>query len=147
MGELSRIFGSGSKLEIAGKVYKLSPWTFGIQAEFENYLEGEAWKTCQRAKQHLTEEEVSDLRAKTRHQITTGLYSGGSAGWIDALRNRKHAPLFLYLLIEGNDPSITMAIINTFFEEHGQEAFDAIAEAGSDPSQKTRPPPEKEVAL
>lgn len=140
MGELSRLFGVGATVKIGEKEWKVSPWTYKIQAEFEEYLEGQAWKTAERARGKVPESSLSDIRAQTARQITTGEYSPGSQGFIDAIMTTKHGRRFLYLLIEAIDPAITGTDIDDFFAQYPKEAFTAIMEAGSDPFRKILPP-------
>lgn len=140
MGELSRLFGVGATVTIGEKDWKVSPWTYKIQSEFEQYLEGEAWKTAERARGKVPESALSDIRAQTARQITTGEYSPGSQGFIDCVMTTKHGRRFLYLLIESIDPTITGTEVDNFFAESPKEAFKAIMEAGSDPSRQTLPP-------
>lgn len=140
MGELSRLFGAGAQIEHNGKVWKLSPWTYGVQAEYEQYLEEQAWLTCQRAARTLPAKQAEDLRGQTARDITAGVYSAGSKAFLDSVFVPKHLKVFLYRLIEPNQPEITLPLCEEMVQAGADKVIEKVIEAGSDP---TRTPPQK----
>ena len=143
MGDLSKMFGQGATLLYQDKAYKLSPWLYRVQADFEIYLEEQAWGTYKRAARNLSESEVEKLRMETARDITSGKYSAGGPIFIESIWIPKHAKMFLYLLVEVNHPEISKATVDGMFDSNPQMCFEKVMEAGSDPSRKppaTAPP-------
>jgi hypothetical protein len=133
MGDVSRALGSGSTFVFRGKPYKVSPWNYNIQAEFEQHLEKKAWETYRRAAQHLPKEESDALRRETSQDITAGVYSFGAQVSAKALTAMPHLRHLIWLCIECNHPEVTPMLVDEMLGEAAEGVMQAIDEANADP--------------
>jgi flagellar motor switch protein FliG len=133
MGEISRALGNGSTLQFRGKTYRLAPWSYDIQAEFEQHLEQKAWETYLRATKCLPKEEVDALRAQTSRDITAGVYSFGAQVSVTSLSALPHLKHLVWMLLEREHPEVTPMLVQEMLQEDQAEVFRAIDEANADP--------------
>jgi hypothetical protein len=134
MAEISRALGLGSSFEHKGKTYTCSPWTYKIQGEFERYLEEYAIRTAKRMRQFLTQDEYSDLVAKTQKDIAEGYYAFGSPPCMRAMQTLTHFKKILHLCLSPNHPDIEMETVDELVQNRLEEMMSKVGEANQDPN-------------
>lgn len=139
MGEINRALGRGSSIEFKGKTYSLSPWTYGIQGDFEKHMEGEAIKSAKKMRPYLAREEYMELLKEVQRDITCGVYSFGSQTLGKALDSLPHFKVLLLLMLTVSQPDTTMALVDDLVNEKLEEVMQKMTEANADPSKATNP--------
>lgn len=134
MGDVNRAIGGGSELEFEGKVYKLSPWTYKIQASYERYLEKEAFESLKRLKAYLTTEEYMSQLNRLQQDITVGVYSFGSDQVAKSFTSIPHIKQILFLMIKENHPEITKDLVDKIADKKFDEIMMKLGEANADPT-------------
>lgn len=137
MGDIARALGTPSEFQYQGRVYKISPWTYGILGEFEVYLQDCALRTMKRMKKFLDTEDYAALAAKTRQEIDIGLYTFGSKRVQEALDSHIHFAYLVMLCLRENHPDVTLPWVQQLLRDEGEMIASKVAEANSDPNQKT----------
>src|SRR5579859_1662260 len=98
MGPIQRALGMGSTIEFRGQEYKISPWTYQIQGEFERFMEKRAWEAVRRAAAHMQPDEAREARAALTADIAAGEYSFGSGTVAKACANLPTLEHLIFLL-------------------------------------------------
>lgn len=134
MGQIAKALGLGSEFEFQGQTYRLSPWSFKIQSEFELYLEGQAVKAVHRMRPHLSDEEYREQLDSVRRDIVRGEYTFGSESVAKAYTATPHMKYLLFLMLRDNHPDIKKDLVDQIVEERFEEAIAAMALANADPT-------------
>lgn len=135
MGEINTALGGGSEFEYEGKVYKISPWSYKIQGEFERYLEREAYQSLSRLRSLIGEEDYKDQLNRLNRDITGGVYSFGSDVVARALSNTKHLTYLLFLQLKPSHRDITLEKVDEMVKKQLEEIVLKMGEANADPTQ------------
>lgn len=133
MGDINRALGGGSELEFDGKVYKLSPWTYKIQSDYERYLEREAYAALKRLRTVMGSEEFSDQLHRLQQDIAVGAYSFGSELVAKSFTALPHLKQLVYLMMLPNHPEITREVVDKIVDKMFEEILQKVADANVDP--------------
>lgn len=142
MGQISQSLGLGSELEFEGTVYKLSPWSYKIQGEFELYLQRKAVDAVRSLRPVLSQEEYDERMDRVVRDINVGVYTFGSkevAAAMNSLPHLKH--LFLLQLKHAGQLQATSALVDKVFEAAADLAIQKMAEAVADPTRRGKDSP------
>jgi hypothetical protein len=134
MAEISKALGLGSSFDFNGKTYNCSPWTYKIQGEFERYLEDHAMRTARKMRQYLTDQEYTDLIARTHKDIAEGYYAFGSEPCMRAMQTLTHFKKILQLCLQPKHPDIEMNTIEELVQNRLEEMMSKVGEANADPN-------------
>ena len=141
MGEHSKALGTPVTFEYQNKVWKLSPWSYGIIGEYEVYLQDTAMRTTRRMKKvmGLTDEEYASLASKTRRDIDTGVYTFGSEEVKNSFNSYTHFSYMVFLCLRENHPDMTYEFAREMVRDISDVLNEKMSESNSDPNQKTQP--------
>lgn len=143
MGKVAAALGMGTTIDFEGKTYKLSPWTYKIQGEFERYLEDHLYQVYKRMAPLMTPQERLVELGKIRQEVVSGQYTFGSEVVAQALTSLPHLTHLLYLMIRVAHPEVDKELVGRIVDAQMEEVMAKMAEANADPS---TPPRETEGA-
>jgi len=143
MGATADILGEPSLYTFDGKEYKVSPWTFEIQAAFERYLEKQAYDAYEKSKRYLSQDEAASVLQGIIRDVALGKYTFGTDEVSRALSSPIHVRYMFYLCLRVYDRSVTHELVKkiALADYAGMIAAMNLANAG--PNQ--RGPVEKET--
>jgi hypothetical protein len=141
MGAVSLALGQGTEFTFKDQTYKISPWTYKIQGQFETYLEKEAIQSAQRMGKLLGPDQAQALLNKVHDDIVKKKYTFGSALVAEALNTIAHQEYLFWLMLRINHPEVTLDLVREMFEADLEAMYRAMNEANADP-QKTESPKE-----
>ncbi len=136
MGQISKALGMGSEFKFEDKIYKLSPWNYGIQGKFEVYLEREAVGAIQRLKDLLPGTEYREQLETVVKDVAAGVYSFGTETVAKALQSLKHLKQLLLLMLTENDTSVTSELVNRMCDTKLEDVMRAMTTANLTPDEK-----------
>ncbi len=134
MGQISQSLGVGPEFEYDGKTYRLSPWTYRIQGEFERYLEDFAMRTVRRMKPYTTDPEYRELLASVHRDVASGFYNFGGKAASEAMGTLSHLQYLVLLCLKPGYPEVTPELVQKMFETKLEELMQKIGEANNDPN-------------
>jgi hypothetical protein len=123
MGLVSKTLGRGIDFENEGKTYKISSWTFGVQAKYEEYLESNALKTLSRMRTQLDQMDYQEYKQDILDKVATRYYTFGSKVVAESLRSNTNLKWILMYSLQVYDKTIGMDFINSLSEEKLDEAI------------------------
>lgn len=144
MGEHAKALGLGAQFEWQGQTWHLSPWSFGIQGQYEKYLEDQAIQAVRRQSRYLSAEEYQDLLQKTIQDIAAGVYSFGSKVVQESLKSLNNFQHIVLLCLKKNHPKVTKEEVQDIVKEMGEELMEKMTMANSDPTPDPLPTSEEE---
>lgn len=137
MGLVAKALGAGSEFTFRGETYRLSPWSFKIQAEFETYLEEQAVRSIRKFQKLLPKDEYESALQRVLRDITAGVYTFGSEVVQDSLRSLPHLTHLTWLMLREAHPKLPKTLVAEMYQEQLDELMQAVSEANADP---TTPP-------
>lgn len=150
MGATADILGEPSLYSYKDKEYKVSPWTFEIQAAFERYLEKNAYDAYEKSKRYLTQDEAALVLQGIVRDIATGKYTFGTDEVSRALQAPIHVRYMFYLCLRIYDKSVTQELVKKMALDDYHGIIAAMNMANADPNQKepaATEPPAQEPAV
>ena len=136
MAEVSRALALGSKFDFKDKTYDVSPWTYGIQGEFEKYLEHSARKEAVAFQGILNNDAVFAKLLKEVHgEISSGVFRFGGQKFAEAIQSPAHIPYLFLLCLKVKHKEVTMELVQEMCKENMQGIVDAMAQANEDPNE------------
>ncbi|HYE78140.1 MAG TPA: hypothetical protein VEI97_09145 [bacterium] len=137
MGQVAKALGAGSTIEFRGETYKLSPWSYAIQSQFEEYLEDHALKVVRRLARSLPEAEAQVLMKQTVRDVSSGVYTFGGEAVQEALKSVPHLIHLTWLMLKANHPRVPKALVEDMYREELERVLEAVTLANADPSSPT----------
>lgn len=147
MSESNEALGLPEIIQWKGKPYFLSPMDHAeVVAAYESHLEGEAWKTIERAraKKWLSSQSYEDQSDGIRRDIVAGVYSYGSRTWLDSIKCLANQKQLLHLMLthpEGQRDLPLSMVDEMYADPKKLEQILKVAFKGADPNaeERTRP--------
>lgn len=134
MSSIAAALGVGPTFDYQGTAYRLSPWTYKIQAEFERYLEDQALRTVKRMRPYCNDVEYRDLLSAVSRDIASGYYNFGGEAVNRAMGTITHLKTLLLLCLKPNHPTISPEIVDGIVQEKLDEVMAKMSEANADPN-------------
>ncbi len=144
MGQISQALGQGSQFTFKDKTYTLAPWTFGIQSQFERYLEDKAVRAAKRMSSLLTKQEYDDLMSRVVRDIASGVYTFGTEVVQQAMQSMENMQYMTFLQLRENHPEVKLDLVKEMFKEELDTILQKMNEANAEPEagQSEDPPVE-----
>lgn len=125
----------GALYDFEGKTYKISPWTFGIQGEFELYLEECERRESMRWRPLLSPDEFSALLTKVNGDLAAGKYAFGGDEFRKATMTTRHYPHLLLLCLKPEHPEATLDLARKMVNQDLETLMQKMQAANQDPNQ------------
>ncbi len=138
MGQISKALGIGSQFTYKGETYYLSPWTYKIQGEFEEYLAEHAMRCVRKLAKVLPEAEYQAILKSTIRDIASGVYTFGSEEVQDCLRSTQHLIHLTWLQLLPKHPKVTKELVTEMYQEEMEALLSKVSESNADPTQPTQ---------
>ena len=137
MGMVNKALGSSVEVEFRGRVLKLTPWAYKVQAAYERHLEREAMEAVDRVARLLPPDEARELRKDLVKEIAIGSFSFGAEEVMRSLKSNRNSTKYLGLSIQANHPDFTDELVEELVAEKAEEVWSLVNAAGSDPTKGT----------
>ena len=134
MGDVARGLARGSEFTFRGQVYKMSGWTYGVQAEYEMHLEGLAWHTARRLARTLRPEESAAFLSEVSESIAMGKYSFGGRAFSDSLQSVANMKVLWLLQFQAAGTEVSKELVDEMYLEMEEELVAASRRANADPT-------------
>lgn len=134
MGDINRALGGGSELEFEGTVYQLSPWNYKIQAEYERYLERQAFDSLKKLKPLLSAEDYQEQLSRLQKDIAVGEYSFGSVLVAKSFYALPHFKHLVYLMILQNHKDVPKETVGLMVDKLYEDVLARVSQANEDPT-------------
>ncbi len=134
MGIVASTLGIGIDFTFEGKAYRLSPWTYELQALYERYLEHEVVEAVKRVAVDLSPEEGRALMKDMVKDIAHGVYTFGGEEVSRSLCSPKHITKLFHLMLLESDPTITYPLVKKMVQTDLADIMDKISLANADPT-------------
>lgn len=141
MSEATEALGIPASIVLGGKTYRFAPMdTVEVVANYECYLEEQAWLALERAKKHLTAQDYKEQGDGIRRDVVTGIFGYGSPYWFQTLQCLAHQKKLLHLMATFHDRDVTMQDIEAFYKDPAVMKELARKVFGAGPSPNAPPP-------
>jgi hypothetical protein len=134
MGLVAKALGAGSEFTFRGETYRLSPWSFKIQGDYETYLEEQAVRSIRRFQKIFPKDEYESALQRVLRDVTAGVYTFGSEVVQDSLRSLPHLTHLTWLMLREHHPKVTKSLVEEMYREQLEELMLAVSEANADPT-------------
>lgn len=132
MGHIAAALGQGSQFTFRNKEYTLAPWTFGIQASFERFLEDKAVRAAKRMQALLSKQEYDDLMSRVVRDIASGVYTFGSEVVQQSLQSVDNIQYMTFLQLRENHPEVKLDLVKEMFKEEMDLVMQKMNEANAE---------------
>jgi hypothetical protein len=124
-----------------GKEYTLAPPDRqDIKAQFEGWLEDNAWRDYERAKKKISGECWAEYSNGFRQQMAGKAFSWGGVCWMSAITSEPGQKRLTFLMLQAYDATATEELALKFFQANYQRVLAEIQKGmGQDPN-ATAPP-------
>ena len=119
------------------RTWKLTPWTYQVMGEYEQYLQDSAFRTMKRMRKHLSEVEYASLTGKTREDVDSGKYNFDGEVCRRSLDVFANFAYITYLCLREHQPDVTYDLARELLKEEGELVVEKFRELNSDPNPKT----------
>jgi hypothetical protein len=88
------------KLEFEGRVYEFAPMdNLEVVANFETYMEEQAWRAVLRAERWLPPEKFAEQMEGVRRDAAAGVFNYGTPGWKSAIQSVYHQKHLVWVML------------------------------------------------
>lgn len=144
MSNVSDALGQGADYGYKGKTYRVSPWAFGVQGDYEVYVRGEAFKKQRESLRWKTQDEANADRQQLDRDIAAGLYSFGGDELARTLRHPQHLAFLFHLMLKKGHPEVTPVLTREMVDSDWNLVMEKINEANGPADPTKGAPPEEE---
>lgn len=138
--DVSSALGVGPQFEYKGKIYRLSPWKYRLQADFESYMKDQAYQAVRAMKPYTTDPEYRELQLAVTRDVASGYYAWGGEAIQMALNALPHAQQLFWSCLKENHPDATIELVQGMFQEKMEEMMRKMSEANADPNLSSQAP-------
>lgn len=141
MGAVASSLGEPALYTFDGKDYKVSPFTFEIQAHFERYLEKKALEAYHRVSGLMSPEDAEKALRGIMADISAGAYTFGTPLVGKALEAPQHVRYAFFLCLKKNHPegAVNQELVARMYKEDYAGMIGAMNRANADPNRPTPP--------
>lgn len=130
-------------LEFEGKTYQFAPMdNLEVVANFETYLEQQAWAAVLRAERWLPPEKFAEQMDGVRRDAVAGVFNYGTAGWKQAVQSAYHQKHLVWLMLTQvkEQRHAEKAVVDRLFKD-GAKLRELMVKFGwTDPNAQAPPP-------
>lgn len=122
------------------RAFKVSPWTYEIQALFERYLERRAVEAVKRARDILPPDEYDRALKNALSDVALGVYTFGTEEVGKALSTPEHVKYAFWLCVNYNHRDVSLDEIRSWAKdaETYRDMIAAMNAANADPNPPSR---------
>ena len=132
--------GEYAPLSYAGQIWKVSAWTYGVQGQYEEYLENQALERLQRQSALLNPLEAAQFRRDHLEMLGSRAWSFGTQLCYRSLDARENFAYLLWLCLQVNHPEASLELAKEIVREQYPAAQEAMFTANPTTRKKTASP-------
>ncbi len=141
MSDILNALNIGTEIEHDGKRYAVTQMTFEQQGRFSLWVEQNALAFLNRSRTMMKPDEYREALGQLTRDVAAQRYEFGSPACLAALQTPRGAQYALYLVLNGNDRSVTEELAAAIFTAKCEEVAAAITRANGVDPQKGPPTP------
>lgn len=131
MADTAKAFGKAGSIAWKGKEYRLSPLTLDDIAEFEVWLEAQAWNAPERTRHMVTPDVYERRLSAIARQVASKEFAWGSAAATRASESLDGKKFTLFLQLRHNHPDITYDEVDQMVTEELAQVLVKVEEANA----------------